>query len=263
MAENIALACTGKFDLPALRHAHHASSAERYGLPVDPHRLVHDLSVGERQRVEILRCLLQNPRLLILDEPTSVLTPQAVRRLFETLRQLAAEGCSILYISHKLDEIRELCDARHDPARRQGHRHGQAGAGDATDLARLMIGADIAPVHASRASRGGSPCGWQVRGLSAAAGGSLRHRTARRAPGRAQRRDLGIAGVSGNGQEELLAALSASSTCAGPAVLVCGVADRHAWSAGARRDLGMRFVPEERLGRGAVPAHDPRPRTPC
>jgi len=67
------------------------------------------LSVGERQRVEIIRCLLQNPKLLIMDEPTSVLTPQAVRKLFETLRHLSGEGCSILYISHKLDEIQELC----------------------------------------------------------------------------------------------------------------------------------------------------------
>ena len=67
------------------------------------------MSVGERQRVEIVRCLLQDPRLLIMDEPTSVLTPQAVEKLFETLRRLAAEGCSILYISHKLDEIRALC----------------------------------------------------------------------------------------------------------------------------------------------------------
>ena len=73
---------------------------------------MHTLSVGERQRVEIVRCLLQNPKLLIMDEPTSVLTPQAVEQLFETLRQLAAEGCSILYISHKLDEIQALCDAR-------------------------------------------------------------------------------------------------------------------------------------------------------
>ena len=71
---------------------------------------MHALSVGERQRVEIVRCLLQAPKLLILDEPTSVLTPQAVRTLFATLRQLAAEGCSILYISHKLDEIQALCD---------------------------------------------------------------------------------------------------------------------------------------------------------
>ena len=83
--------------------------AKSYGLDVDPLRPVHTLSVGERQRVEIVRALLTNPKLLILDEPTSVLTPQAVEKLFVTLRQLAAEGCSILYISHKLDEIRALC----------------------------------------------------------------------------------------------------------------------------------------------------------
>ncbi|MEP7282092.1 MAG: ATP-binding cassette domain-containing protein, partial [Rubrivivax sp.] len=83
--------------------------AGTYGLEVDPERPVHTLSVGERQRVEIVRALLTAPRLLILDEPTSVLTPQAVERLFVTLRQLAADGCSILYISHKLDEIRALC----------------------------------------------------------------------------------------------------------------------------------------------------------
>ena len=91
----------------------------RYGLPLDPARYVHTMSVGERQRVEIVRCLLQDPRLLIMDEPTSVLTPQAVEKLFETLRRLAAEGCSILYISHKLDEIRALCHTRDRAARRQ------------------------------------------------------------------------------------------------------------------------------------------------
>ena len=89
------------------------------------------MSVGERQRVEIVRCLLQDPQLLIMDEPTSVLTPQAVEKLFETLRRLAAEGCSILYISHKLDEIRALCHARDGAARRQGHRHLRPAAGDA------------------------------------------------------------------------------------------------------------------------------------
>ena len=83
--------------------------AKVYGLDVDPLRPVHSLSVGERQRVEIVRALLTSPKLLILDEPTSVLTPQAVETLFVTLRQLASEGCSILYISHKLDEIRALC----------------------------------------------------------------------------------------------------------------------------------------------------------
>ena len=80
-----------------------------YGLKLDPLRLVGTLSVGERQRVEIVRCLLQRPSLLIMDEPTSVLTPQEVDMLFAVLRRLSFEGCSILYISHKLEEIRGLC----------------------------------------------------------------------------------------------------------------------------------------------------------
>ncbi|HUV21769.1 MAG TPA: ATP-binding cassette domain-containing protein, partial [Gammaproteobacteria bacterium] len=107
VVQNVALALPGNPDLGDLA-SQITEVSSRYGLPVDPQRLVHALSVGERQRVEIIRCLLQNPKLLIMDEPTSVLTPQAVRKLFDTLRQLAAEGCSILYISHKLDEIQEL-----------------------------------------------------------------------------------------------------------------------------------------------------------
>ena len=109
VAENIALVLDEPFDLPKLAERVTAIS-ERYGLPLDPNRRVHSLSVGERQRVEIVRCLLQDPKLLILDEPTSVLTPQAVEKLFATLRQLSAEGVSILYISHKLHEIQSLCD---------------------------------------------------------------------------------------------------------------------------------------------------------
>ena len=110
VVENIALALDAPFD-PAALALRVREVSERYGLPLDPHRLVHSLSVGERQRVEIVRCLLQDPKLLILDEPTSVLTPQAVQKLFDTLRRLASEGVSIVYISHKLHEIQTLCDS--------------------------------------------------------------------------------------------------------------------------------------------------------
>jgi len=109
VSENIALA-SGNNTSPAALAPRIIEVAKQYGLPVDPDRLVHGMSVGERQRVEIIRCLLQAPRLLIMDEPTSVLTPSAVLKLFDTLRRLAREGVSILYISHKLDEIRALCD---------------------------------------------------------------------------------------------------------------------------------------------------------
>ncbi|MDH5410968.1 MAG: ATP-binding cassette domain-containing protein, partial [Alphaproteobacteria bacterium] len=107
--ENIALGIENPGDMNALAERV-IEVSHAYGLPLDPGREVHTLSVGERQRIEIVRCLLQNPRLLIMDEPTSVLTPQEVERLFETLRQLSTEGVSILYISHKLDEIKQLCD---------------------------------------------------------------------------------------------------------------------------------------------------------
>ena len=85
-------------------------TSARYGLPLDPEQRVATLSTGEKQRVEIVRCLLLDIQLLILDEPTSVLTPQEVERLFETLRLLSQEGCSILFISHKLHEVVSLCD---------------------------------------------------------------------------------------------------------------------------------------------------------
>ena len=109
VAENIALALEREPRRRRPARAHPRRVARDTACRSTRDRHVHTMSVGERQRVEIVRCLLQDPRLLIMDEPTSVLTPQAVEKLFETLRRLAAEGCSILYISHKLDEIRALC----------------------------------------------------------------------------------------------------------------------------------------------------------
>ena len=146
VVENIAVAIEGRFDLSALARRI-VELGDRHGLPVDPHRLLHHLSVGERQRVEILRCLLQEPKLLILDEPTSVLTPLAVQRLFDVLRVLAAGGCSILYISHKLDEIRELCDEA--TVLRSGRVVGTANPRHvaSAELARMMVGTTLPSVH--------------------------------------------------------------------------------------------------------------------
>ena len=110
VAENVWLGLDKSLSLAQVQQKITAKAAQ-YGLDIDPLRPVHTLSVGERQRVEIVRALLTEPRLLILDEPTSVLTPQAVEKLFDTLRLLSAQGCSILYICHKLHEIRALCSA--------------------------------------------------------------------------------------------------------------------------------------------------------
>ena len=121
--------------------------SDSYGLPLDPSRRVEDLSVGERQRVEIVRALLQDS-LLIMDEPTSVLTPQEVEQLFKTLRRLRDEGRSILYISHKLDEVRQLCD--HATILRGGMMVGECDPSQAaTSLAEMMIGERLMTTNAS------------------------------------------------------------------------------------------------------------------
>ena len=228
-----------------------AEVSTHYGLPLDPGRHVHSMSVGERQRVEIVRCLLQDPRLLIMDEPTSVLTPQAVARLFETLRRLCDEGCSILYISHKLDEIRALC-----------HRATVLRAGRVTgtcdprlessaSLARMMIGGDL-PHPQQREAKTGEPR-LVIDGLSLDADdpfGTTLHdiRLTVRAG-----EIVGIAGVSGNGQKELMAALSGERTVERAGAVRLMDADAGRLDAEERRALGLAFVPEERLGRGAVP----------
>lgn len=251
VVENIALVLEGKFDLKTLA-TRVKDVSEKYGLPLDPHRLVHSLSVGERQRVEIVRCLLQNPQLLILDEPTSVLTPQAVRSLFGTLRQLASEGVSILYISHKLHEIQELCD--HATVMRSGRVTGEADPRQETSasLARMMIGREL-PVCVSPAFEGEVRPVLTVNKLSYAnedpCCSSLFDVSLNLNSGEI----LGIAGISGNGQAELLAALSGELQSAAQTVVLEGKPVGHL-NAGRRRDLGLAFVPEERLGRGAVPS---------
>ncbi|WP_036666488.1 ABC transporter ATP-binding protein [Paludibacterium yongneupense] len=249
VVENIALTLGGRQDMKSLgRRVSEVS--QRYGLPIDPARLVHHLSVGERQRVEIVRCLLQNPQLLILDEPTSVLTPQAVRQLFHTLRRLADEGVSLLYISHKLHEIRDLC---HSATVLQSGR--VTGTVDPTrespqSLARLMIGRDL-PVCSAPPYQGVIRPRLEISGLSLTPDDpfapSLKDIRLTLSAGEI----IGIAGVSGNGQAELLAALSGETTVAPEAIRLDGRPIGH-YHAGRRRKIGLGFVPEERLGRGAA-----------
>ena len=253
VAENIALAIEVEFDLKRLS-AQILEVSERYGLPLDPRRLVHSLSVGERQRVEIVRCLLQEPKLLIMDEPTSVLTPSAVQKLFDTLRRLSDEGCSVLYISHKLDEIRELCHSA--TVLRGGRVTGEAVPSEETSasLARLMIGRDL-PVCEHPPSRGDGAVCLEVAGLTLPSddpfGTSLEAIDLQLRAGEI----VGIAGVSGNGQQELLAALSGEQPLPPEMAGCVTVVGQPAadLDAARRRDLGLAFVPEDRLGRGAVP----------
>jgi general nucleoside transport system ATP-binding protein len=250
VAENVWLGLDKSLSLIEVSNSITAKATE-YGLDIDPARPVHTLSVGEMQRVEIIRSLLTNPQLLILDEPTSVLTPQAVEKLFIVLRKLASQGCSILYISHKLHEIRELCDAC--TVLRGGEVTGVCDPREESNasLSRLMIGAEPPALDVRALNAGGVVL--EVRSLSLASGdpfGTDLHDVALSVRAGEV---VGIAGVSGNGQSELLYALSGEDTHAPAGSVVVAGKDASHMGPGRRRGLGLHFVPEERLGRGAVP----------
>ncbi len=224
--------------------------SEAYGLTLDPTRYIGSLSVGERQRVEIIRCLLQNPRLLIMDEPTSVLTPQEVEILFETLRQLSSEGCSILYISHKLDEIRVLCDRA--TVLRGGKVVGDCDPRQETakSLAEMMIGTTLTMAERKQADMGDERL--HVSGLTAESHDPFGVDLADISFSVRAGEILGIAGVAGNGQVELMEALIGEHITPAGMVNIDGTAAGNLGPT-ERRALGMCSVPEERLGHGAVP----------
>ncbi|SDI73271.1 ABC transporter ATP-binding protein [Pseudomonas panipatensis] len=254
VAENIALALGAGAGTPKQLAPRIREVSRRYGMPLEPERLVHSLSIGERQRVEIVRCLMQDIRLLILDEPTSVLTPQEAEELFAVLRRLAAEGCSILFISHKLGEVRALCQGA--TVLRGGRVSGACVPAQCSDLelARLMVGnAEGLAAQYPKASggeallrvaglhwRSADPFGVSFAGLDLEVrGGEI----------------VGIAGVAGNGQDELLALLSGEQRLPrrqADCIRLAGDAVGHL-PPDARRARGQAFVPAERLGHGAVP----------
>jgi simple sugar transport system ATP-binding protein len=225
-----------------------------FGLEVDPMAHVHALSVGERQRVEIIRCLMTDPKLLILDEPTSVLPPQAVDRLFDTLRRLRDRGVSILFISHKLEEIRSLCDRA--TVLRAGQVTGNVDPRqhDAHGLARMMIGRDMPqPMPPATVSAGEKRL--EIIGLDYVPDDPFATPLSKVNITVRAGEILGIAGISGNGQSELAALISGETRLGRherDRIFMMGKDVGHLGPA-ARRKLGFAFVPEDRLGRGAVP----------
>jgi general nucleoside transport system ATP-binding protein len=251
VAENIALG----IDDPARRRGLKQRIVEvsaSYGLPLDPDRHVHDLSVGERQRIEIVRCLLQDPKLLIMDEPTSVLTPQEVERLFASLRRIAGEGCAILYISHKLEEIRALCE--HATIMRLGRVVAECDprVETARRLAELMLGGELKLLTNPHRNGGERRPRLVVEGLSLASdqrfGTDLKNIAFSVAAGEI----LGIGGIAGNGQNELMAALTGEVPCPrADNITIDGVAVGRSGPA-ARMSAGACFVPEQRDGHAAV-----------
>lgn len=251
VAENIALAMPGPFDLVALSDRITKISAS-YGLPISPTAVVADLSVGERQRIEIIRCLLQEPKLLIMDEPTSVLTPQEANQLFVVLKRLAKEGCSVLYISHRLEEVKDLCTAA------TILRHGKVVARvnpkveSAASLARLMVGGDVHTVKAETLAKPGI-ARLVLDNLSLVSDGpfsvALKNISLTVCAGEV----VCIAGVAGNGQGEFFDALSGERPLPENAMLTIDGKPMGRAAVNARRKSGAAYVPEERLGHGAVP----------
>src|SRR6201987_2631070 len=251
VAENVALGLDGKESFKDMS-ARLEQVSRVYGLPLDPRREVWQLSVGERQSIEIVRALMQNPKFLILDEPTAVLTPQEADQLFIVLERLKAEGRAILYISHKLEEVKRLCDTA--TILRLGKKVATCNpkAETAASLARMMVGTEIKEVKVAAARKitvprlvvnelslePDDPHGVRLQNISLELrGGEI----------------LGIAGVAGNGQDEFFAALSGERRAKDPGTVVIeGIADGHL-AITQRRKPGAAFVPEERLGHGTAP----------
>ena len=250
VAENISLALPKSLRQGDLSQRI-ASLSQDYGLPLNPDALVADLSVGERQRIEIVRCLLQQPKLLIMDEPTAVLTPQEAQGLFSTLRRLVKEGCAVLYISHRLEEVKQIC---HDATIL---RHGKLVAQvdpqleTAATLAQLMVGASVHQVSRDANGQMGdvllslsllkqvssTPFGVDLVNVSLEVkSGEI----------------LAIAGVAGNGQSELFSVISGEecNPSKDDIALLGQVSD--GLNINQRRRLGAAFVAEERMGHGAV-----------
>jgi general nucleoside transport system ATP-binding protein len=251
VAENVALGLDGRESFKSMS-ARLEQVSKIYGLPLDPRREVWQLSVGERQRIEIVRALMQNPKFLILDEPTAVLTPQEADQLFIVLERLKHEGRAVLYISHKLEEVKRLCDTA--TVLRGGKKVATCNpkAETAASLARMMVGTEIRQVKAAAARKitvprlvvndlclePDDPHGVRLQNISLELrGGEI----------------LGIAGVAGNGQDEFFSAVSGERLARDPGTVVIeGIAAGH-FSITERRKLGAAFVPEERLGQGTAP----------
>jgi simple sugar transport system ATP-binding protein len=248
--ENIAIGMDRALDRRALEKEVRRILDE-YQLPLDIHRFVDTLSVGERQRIEIVRCLLQRPKLLILDEPTSVLTPQEADQLFDTLRKLAQQGCTVLYISHKLNEIKALCESA--TILRGGRVVGECDPRRETPsrIAEMMIGTQLGKVERPRGRIAGR-VRLAVRGLTIASddpfGVDLEDISFEAHAGEI----LGIAGVAGNGQSELMLALSGETLVSPASAIRLDGFEIGGFAPPTRRKRGLCALPEERNGHAAV-----------
>lgn len=251
VVENIALALPNPGKMPDLANRI-ATVSREYGLPLNPADIVADLPVGIRQRIEIVRCLLQEPKLIIMDEPTSVLTPQEADQLFVTLHRLADEGCAVLYISHRLEEVQRIC--HHATILRHGEVVNECDPTKETPstLASMMVGSEVVAVSAGDKKPDIGEVRLGLKDLSAKASTPFATALNKISLDLKAGEVVAIAGVAGNGQGELFDAISGEMKVAPEMVVIDGIPSGRkniTW----RRKHNAAFVPEERLGHGAVP----------
>lgn len=252
VAENVALGLPSSrgllMDLKAVSERIDQLS-DAYGIKVDPNAYVWQLSVGEQQRVEIIKALYRKAALLALDEPTAVLTPQEVEDLFVTLRAMAAEGHPLIFISHKLHEVLDISDRI--TVLRDGRKIGTVPGRGATraSLAKMMVGREVILEHDRRPAVIGNARlevrglrSLNDRGLEALRGIDLEVRSGE---------ILAIAGVSGNGQRELAQVVAGLRTPTAGTILLDGV-DVTSWGPGERRGAGLAYIPEKRMTDGVI-----------
>jgi simple sugar transport system ATP-binding protein len=225
-----------------------AAVAEQFGLPIDPRAVVGELSAGQRQRVEIVKALYRGAEILLLDEPTALLAPPEVTKLFETVRAMAAAGKSVVFVSHKLAEVVDISDRI--TVMRDGRVTGTVARGEADvrRLAELMVGREINLVP-RRASAAAGEILLSLRNVSLVRDGAalLDSISLDVAAGEI----VGVAGVSGNGQREMAEVVAGLVQPTSGTVAVCGSAVS---GARAARRCGLSYVPEDRLGTGLAPS---------
>ena len=248
--ENISLAISDSKVIADLEKRIELLSSE-YGLKIDPHSRVFNLSVGEQQRVEIIRCLLQDPELLIMDEPTSVLTPQEIAKLFEVLEKLSQNGCSILFITHKLEEVRKLTTKA--TILRRGVNVDTVNTKDHTakSFSQMMVGHEIDDNNPKK-RKINKENNLKINSLSRSAGNqfsvSLKSIDIEILGGEI----LGIAGIAGNGQYELMEALTGEYLVNEKDTILFNNKDLSYLKPNERRMHGISFIPEERIGHATI-----------
>lgn len=225
---------------------------ERYGLTLSPESVAGELSVGEQQRLEIIKALFRGARVLILDEPTSILTPQQTEGLFDAMRAMAKEGVGIIFISHKLGEVLDITD------RLMIMRRGEVvatldndGALSRRQLAELMCGHELEPPRKAETQKG--PVLLELKSVGLGGGTNTRDRLADVSLAVRGGEIVGVAGVSGNGQKEVAEVIAGVIRPDRGQVEINGDAVRNANPRRMRR-LGLAYIPEDRIGAGLLPS---------